>query len=200
MKPQLARNSILATLAAVVGFASLAAADTITDRFEQTDEVQPGVEVSLTNTNGNVEIRIWDKPPVKIIAEKRVRSRDSSGARDALDAIEIQVRESDGRVEIKTELPKSSTGMMSWLFGRHVDASVSYEIRLPASASLDVTTVNGSVHSDGAEGEQRLRSTNGKITVERAHAGITASTTNGSISGHKPASSSSWLPYGFGRC
>lgn len=181
MKPTSSRVILLAVLLLASGFVSAARAETATDRFEETVSVEAGVEISLRNTNGNVEIRTWDQEAVEIVAEKKVRAGDRDSIQEALDAIEINIDQSSGRLGIETRLPSGSTGVMSWLFGRHVDASVSYELRIPSSAHLDVVTVNGSVHSDGPEGEQRLRSTNGRITVERAHGTVAVRTTNGSI-------------------
>ncbi len=181
MKLTRIRLTTLAAAFVAVALAGAAHADTATDRFEKTVSVSPGVEISLHNTNGHVEVVTWDRDAVEIVAEKRVRARSDSTAAEALEAIEIAVEESGGRLEIETRLPSSHTGVMSWLFGRHVDASVSYELKVPSSARLDVRTVNGSVHSDGPEGEQTLRSTNGRITVEDAGGSVRAHTTNGSI-------------------
>ena len=172
---------LVAAFVALTLATAAAHAETATERFERTVSVSPGVEISLLNTNGNVEVVTWDQDSVEIVAEKRVKARSDSTAEEALEAIEIAVDESSGRLEIETRLPSSHTGVMSWLFGRHVDASVSYELRVPSSARLDVRTVNGSVRSDGPEGEQTLRSTNGRITVEDAGGSVRAHTTNGSI-------------------
>lgn len=157
------------------------AADTLTETFEETYEVAAGTEVSLRNTNGNVSIETWSRDSVQVVAEKRVRARDAEQGREAIEAIEIVVTERNGRLEIETEYPRESTGMFSWLFGRHVDASVSYELRVPASVELDVVTVNGNVTTEGPRGEQRLRSTNGRINVEGAGGSVEARTTNGSV-------------------
>jgi len=172
---------LVAVLLISVGLTPTVHAETATERFEQTVDVTAGVEITLRNTNGKVEIRTWDHDAVEIVAEKRVRVRDRDASQEALEAIEIQIDRSNGKLDIRTELPRDSSGVVAWLFGRHVEASVSYELRIPASAHLDVVTVNGSVLSSGPEGEQRLRSTNGRITVERAHGAVDARTTNGSI-------------------
>ena len=153
------------TVAAVLLLVAQAplSADTLTETFEETYEVAAGTEVSLRNTNGSISIETWSQNSVQVVAEKRVRARDAEQGREAIEAIEIIVTERNGRLEIETEYPRESTGMFSWLFGRHVEASVSYELRVPASVELDVVTVNGNVSTEGPRGEQRLRSTNGRI-------------------------------------
>ena len=180
MRERLVPLTVLAALL-LLGVQAPLAADTLTETFEETYEVAAGTRVSLRNTNGSVSIETWSQNSVRIVAEKRVRTRDEEHAREAIEAIEIIVTERDGRLEIETEYPRESTGMFSWLFGRDVDASVRYELRVPASVELDVVTVNGSVSSDGPQGEQRLRSTNGRINVEGAGGSVEARTTNGSV-------------------
>ena len=174
MRPFTHRVGPLALLLAVA-IAPAAAADTLTERYEETFEVAPGVQIDLRNTNGAIEIDTWSRDAVEVIAIKTVRSRDDDSARQALEDIRIRIDASSDRLDIETELPRGSNGVLSWLFGRHVSASVEYELRIPDSARLDVVTVNGSVYSDGTAGPQRLRSTNGRITVDAAR------TTNGSI-------------------
>jgi DUF4097 and DUF4098 domain-containing protein YvlB len=181
MNRTLARTAPLAALLVAIALAPPARAETATERFEKTIEVPSGVEIALRNTNGGIEVTTWDRDAVEIVAEKTARSRDGGSAREALEAIEILVDQADGRLTIETDLPTGSTGVMSWLFGRHVDASVAYELKVPVSSRLDVRTVNGSVRSEGPGGEQVLRSTNGRITVEAAGGSVEAHTTNGSI-------------------
>lgn len=159
---------------------AIASAATVTERFEQTFEVEPDTRIRLRNTNGNVTVTTWSRQEVEIVAEKSARG-DRESAEAALAEIAIDVDRSPGRLAIETELPRSSSGFTAWLFGRHVDTSVSYDVRVPESARLDVTTVNGRLVSSGPAAEQRLRSTNGRIRVEEAGGDVEARTTNGSI-------------------
>ncbi|MDX1643372.1 MAG: DUF4097 family beta strand repeat-containing protein [Thermoanaerobaculia bacterium] len=169
-------------LGAILAMAPIAAqAETLSERFETVVEVDPASSVAVRNTNGNVSVTIWDRDQVEIVAEKRARSGDRQAAAEALEEIRIDIERSPGRLAIETELPRSSNGVLAWLLGRHVDASVSYEIRVPRTAPLEVVTVNGRVSSSGPSGEQRLRTTNGRIEVGAAGGDVDARTTNGSI-------------------
>ena len=169
--------SILLLLATQGG----AFADTFTDRFEETYKVDPDVEVSLSNTNGSITVEIWEQSAVRLVAAKRVSSHSAETGDQALEAIEIIVHESDGRIEIETRHPKSMNGVFDWLFRRSYNASVSYELKVPRGAEIALHTVNGNISTDGSEGAQRLRSTNGRIEVDSAHRRVDAHTTNGSI-------------------
>lgn len=173
---------VAAALAAMLLVAPIAAsAETLTERFETVVEVDPDSSIAVRNTNGNVSVTTWDRDQVEIVAEKRARSADRRAAAEALEEIRIEIERSPGRLAIETELPRRSDGVLSWLLGRDVDASVSYEIRVPETARLEVVTVNGRVSSTGPYDEQRLRTTNGRIEVGAAGGDVDARTTNGSI-------------------
>lgn len=176
------RSAAAAALIALVAFTSPAlASEMLTERYEQIFEIDPASEIAVRNTNGSVTITAWDRDLVEILAEKRVRAADRDAAAEALEEIRIEIERSPGRLDIETELPRSSDGVVAWLLGRQVDASVSYEIRLPRAARLEIVTVNGRVSSTGPDGEQRLRTTNGRIEVDAAGGNVDARTTNGSI-------------------
>ncbi len=155
-------------------------AERFTDRFENTYATGAEVEVSVSNTNGSVSVGVWDRDAVELVAVKAVDSGSEGDARETFERLEIEVDESAGRLEIATKNPTRSSGFLDWLLGRSHNATVTYQLRVPAGARLDLRTVNGNVDTDGA-GRQRLRSTNGRIQVERGHAAVEAHTTNGPI-------------------
>jgi DUF4097 and DUF4098 domain-containing protein YvlB len=181
--PMSVKRLRVATLAALLllGSQVAAVAERFTERFERTLDVPPGVELSLTNTNGHVEIETWDRTSVEIVAEKRVNVRDAQAAREALEKLRIAVREGDGRLEIETEYPSGAEGLFDRMFGRSSNASVQYELRVPRGAKLEIRTVNGSIETLDSDGTQRLRSTNGRIEVTAAASSVSAHTTNGAI-------------------
>src|SRR5574342_1018876 len=80
--------------------------DEIRERFEKTYPLKSGGEFRLKNTNGAVQITSWDRNEVKIEAEKVVRARSRDEAERIMKAIEINVREREGLVDVDTRLPK----------------------------------------------------------------------------------------------
>jgi len=155
MRPTRPRTLALLLLSSLV-FQAPAWAERFTDRFERTYTTDTQVRVSVSNTNGSVTVAVWDRDAVELVAVKAVDSRSASDAREAFERLEIEVEESAGHLEIATRNPASSSGFFDWLLGRARNASVTYELRVPAGARLDLRTVNGNVGTDGA-GEQRLR-------------------------------------------
>ena len=162
--------------------AVLSARETVTERFDRVYDFQPGTRLVVSNENGSVTVRTWDKTAVHVVAEKRARAGSEERARDVLREVKIDVR-ADGRtLVVETESPDDGMGgFFSWLEGKHADVDVSYEITVPKSLPLKVGTVNGRIDVAGINGEIDLSTTNGRIDVADAGGSLIAETTNGGI-------------------
>jgi len=155
----------------------------IRERFEKTYPLKMGGEFRLKNTNGAVLITSWDRNEVKIEAEKVVRARSREEAERIMKEIEINVRESDGLVEVDTRLPKRGDGgFWDWVFnGGGTNIEVKYWITVPAQVNLTAASVNGEVRAQDISGRAELETTNGRVEVINASGSVNAETTNGSI-------------------
>jgi DUF4097 and DUF4098 domain-containing protein YvlB len=121
----------------------------------------------LENTNGQVEIRTWKQPQVKIEAEK-------AGSRWTVDNTRIEIHGQGDRVTVETRLPRQR-----WIFGP--SGRVDYSITVPENARLEIETTNGRLRIEGSSGLVRASSTNGRVEVEDAAGTVEASTTNGAV-------------------
>lgn len=180
MRPSALRAMLVMALL-LGGVGRAAVAERFTERLQETHAVDRGAEIVLGNTNGGVTAVAWDRDVVELVAEKQVDASSATRAREAFDKIEIIVRQVAGGLEIETRTPSAASGILDWLTGAARNASVRYELRVPAGAPLRLTTVNGNVRTAGAAGGQRLRSTNGRVGVEGARHRVEARTVNGSI-------------------
>ena len=141
--------------------------------------------ISLKNVNGSVKVYGWDNEDVEITAYKKVRASSSEKARRMMENLEIEIIETADGLEIETNLPQrrnKNGGFFSWLFNMSgSSASVSYEIHVPSSIDLDLSSTNGSVFVNECSGLIRLHTTNGKVTGEQLKGAVQCNTTNGSI-------------------
>lgn len=168
-------------LIAALVLASLPAlAETLKESSDKTYKVQPGSSLVVSNVNGNVAISGWDRPEVRIIAEKQA-SGDRDDARQALNKIKIDVQQVTGTLRVTTVLPKNNDSIWNWLGGDHVSASVSYKLHVPRNLNLAIETVNGNVAVAGVSGTLELETTNGGISAKGTGGAINAETTNGNI-------------------
>jgi DUF4097 and DUF4098 domain-containing protein YvlB len=168
---------------AILTFAATAAnAVTLQETLDRTFDARPGALLVLSNVNGRITIHSSNEPRIRLHAEKKVQSRDPEAARRAMAEMSIDVTPGDGGLRVVTHEPRSlSDGFWSFLFGEHVESSVTYDVVVPRTMDLDVSNVNGTVAVSDITGRLRLETTNGKIDMARCAGTVDASTTNGGI-------------------
>jgi DUF4097 and DUF4098 domain-containing protein YvlB len=178
---------LLAILFIVICFPSLGYART-EERIVETYPLESTGKVYLENISGNIIVSIWEKNEIKIIATKKGRRE-----RD-LDDVTINIRQFDGNIRIITRHDREFS-----LFRRGF-VSVSYEIIVPAKASvrvksisghievrkigglLNVETVSGKIRVRVAENDVRCKSINGDIDLEYIHGDAELNSVSGEIS------------------
>jgi len=70
-------------------------------------------------------------------------------------------------------------------WGHGDDYSIAYELRVPATVSLDLQTINGRIASRGVDGETRATTINGVVDIETAGTNeVEAHAVNGIIRAH----------------
>ena len=173
--------TFLLAISLVVALCGASAAETLKSEFHQQYDVAADATVSVQNTNGSLEISSWDGTQVVVAATKLVKTMGRERAEAAMEALEIEVTESRDGLTIKTHLPRDSSGVLGWLFGRRVEARVSYRVQVPGTISVHARTINGNVTIDAVAGRIDAATTNGQIRIIKARATTRASTTNGSI-------------------
>jgi len=140
----------------------------VSEDFEQTLATgASGSSLTLSNVNGRVEVSTWDRPEIKVEAEKLASSER------ALDRIEIEIDESGGDVTVRTRFAKGR------FFSRK--GKVNYRVTVPTNADVDVRTVNGKVALEGVGGRSEAETVNGSVEIVRARGEVVAATVNGSI-------------------
>ena len=133
---------------------------------KETFKLNEGGTVSLSNVNGDVTIRGWDKQEVDMKATKR-------GPASQLDEVEILIDSTPERLSINTKYPKRK---------KDNRVSVSYQLMVPKNSTLDaVETVNGEIEVTGVEGDIYVHTVNGSAELEGVRSSLHAETVNGNI-------------------
>lgn len=129
-------------------------------------------KVILHNVNGNITVESWDKNEIAIEGEKSAKTDEE------LKLIDLAIDLTEDRAEITVKLPKRGG-----IFGQNtIRAAVSFNIRVPATASLDrINTVNSSVTIAGIQGGSRVETVNGQIDARALTGVVKFSTVNGQI-------------------
>lgn len=167
---------------AVLALAATASATTLTETFDRTFDVRPGANFTLENTNGHMTVRSWDQPRVRVVAEKRVESRDADAAKKAFAELRVEPTLAADGLHVVTRYPKAADGgLFDWLAGTNVSVTVNYEITVPRSMNVDLDNTNGAIDISDVRGAIHVSNTNGHIELVHCAGSVDADTTNGHI-------------------
>jgi len=176
------RNALALAAVLLLVVSGAAAALEKEETIDQTYPLGAGGEVSIRNVNGSIEVETWTRDEVRVEAVKKVRASSGGRADEILARTKVSIEASTDRIAIKTELPSSSGGFLSWVFGNDSSASVSYRITVPSRADVDLGTTNGKLKVRDVAGRVDASSTNGSIDLAGIRGSVDASTTNGGVS------------------
>jgi uncharacterized protein YaiE (UPF0345 family) len=169
------------TIAAVALVSSAARADT----YESTEVFRfPAASIQslkLDTVNGYIHCSGTTGDEIEITALFKIKAPTEADATAFRDTITIDVTESDAQLNVKTRIPRSSSGFWSWLFGKRKEAVVNYQIALPAHIAAQLESVNGQIKVESVQGDLHLGAVNGAIRVKGAASARRVNTVNGSI-------------------
>jgi DUF4097 and DUF4098 domain-containing protein YvlB len=127
-----------------------------TERVSRKVRIGRDGRVSISNISGDIVVTAGGGDEVSIEALKRTR-----GDRSELANVEVAIEERAGRVDIRAEHERSRSDR-----GRRGDsASVDFTVTVPATASLEVHSVSGSLKITGVRGSVRAETVSGNVTT-----------------------------------
>jgi len=177
------RRSAIAVPVLLVGLVALQGCDVVTADLKHTEtaewrktyELAAGGRVEVSNVNGRIQVEPSTGNTVEVVAQKTAKGANPEAAKAALERIEIREEVSPSSISVATKLPRGG----GWF--EMGGAQVKYTVRVPASAEVKFTTVNGGVDVTGLSGRITAGTTNGGVVARDISGAIDASTTNGGV-------------------
>ena len=155
---------LLSALALVTGVCSAE----VSEKTNQSFPANSNVVIAVSNVNGSIDIRAWDRPEVSLVAEKKAPTKEG------LDEIKIKVDAAPDHLSIKTLYPHHPIDRDQGM--------VHYMLRVPAGASVEkIENVNCSINVVGVKGYIEISSVNGAINLKDTSSSLSVSTVNGSV-------------------
>lgn len=158
---------------------------TLEETYKKIIPVDQHQLLSIENQNGNIDITVWGRNEVEIIAYKKIHGGSNRSAQERMEDLTIEIVDKGDEIIVETRIPKDKKkdkGILSWLLSMgNNGASVNYEVRVPSKFNLNVNSTNGSIYLEQCEGRFRLETTNGKIKAEDIKGLVRCQTTNGDI-------------------
>ncbi|MCC6930262.1 MAG: DUF4097 family beta strand repeat protein [Gemmatimonadaceae bacterium] len=184
MKP-LAHRALALAILALGTTAALARPATAQGNpdFSWEGRIPRGRWLLVRNLNGAIRVERASGDKAEVTAEKRVR-------RGSGDAVRIEVKKGSNNDDILIcafwtnnascdEEGYRSRGENGW--NRRNEVSVEFTVRLPDGVKLVTSSVNGSLHIEGATSEVDASTMNGGITAYTNGGPVRATTVNGGI-------------------
>ena len=154
----------------LVGCVQPTVAQSASEEFQQSYDVDAGTVLTVDNQNGNIIVEAWNNDDVEVYAEKVTQYGQSE-----LDKVSIEVT-TGNEMTVKTTYTN-----LFWFFGPP-RVTVNYRIKVPADVSVErLETTNGVISLEGTTGDATLISSNGNINVKDVDGSVSAETTNGNI-------------------
>lgn len=156
--------------------AGAARAETVKAAFAETHPFDPHGTIRLSNINGSVTIRTWDRSEVRIEGEKRASNQET------LDGIVVAIEATRQTLSVKTTHPVRHGNWFSWLWSRGRGEEVEFVLTVPAMVSLEeINTVNARITIEGVQGAVEARTVNGELRLTGLRSRATLATVNGGI-------------------
>jgi len=152
-----------------------------TETFSGTYTLGNEGSLDLTHISGDIRVTTGRGNDVRINAIKRVRHRDAAEAKRLLSALQIEVAQVGGRIEVRTTYPRVNRGF---------NGSVDYTIVVPQNAAVSLKTVSGDVSVNGVRGEVRAESVSGDVEAIATPNLALAKTVSGDVQARDIASAS----------
>ncbi len=150
----------------------------------QTVKVGDHPVLELTNPSGMVRVTSHSENTIRILAMKRVKARGKSDAEELAGRLEIEIKSHPELVEVQTVYPKDKDrDFWGFLFGERGDSHiwVDYELYVPKNCELRLETTSGDVMVTKVDGNHKLNTTSGDITLKVVRGDLAIDATSGDI-------------------
>lgn len=145
------------------------------DRIDQVYPLNLDGSVKASNINGSIKVNTWDSPQVRLVAVK------SASDPEMLNIAEVIVESMGSEFSVKVDY-KNKGERNYEEFRKADDLKVEFELTVPRTANLaGITTVNGDVSIEGADGTARASTVNGTVRARNLSGDAKLTTVNGTV-------------------
>jgi hypothetical protein len=137
---------------------------------EQTIETEPLNAIELVTFNGPINVQPHDAPSVEMEITYKARGNSDEEARANCEQMTCEVSAEDGTLIIQAMRPKSQ-----WT------ASVAFNLKVPVHCPIKLRTSNGKVTVQDMQASVDAQTSNGTVVLERIDAPVIAHSSNGTI-------------------
>jgi hypothetical protein len=145
---------------------------------EETFTVQPGGQLTVETSGGEVKVRPGSDDKVRIVAHQSIRASTDAEAGKFLEKLTFKLEQSGNDVTAFAKYGKRTFGFRS---GSWPPVQVSFEITVPSNYNVSVRTSGGSIVIGNLTGEVDLKTSGGDVTVGKIDGEVMAHTSGGDV-------------------
>jgi DUF4097 and DUF4098 domain-containing protein YvlB len=150
----------------------------LTDRQTRSFKVGERGDVDASNIAGNITITRASGNEIVVETIKRSRSRSADEAKEMLAAVQVEVTERNGHIEVRTQYPRGDGHRGG---RRNFNVSVDINITAPASTRVVARSISGDMKATDIKGELSLETISGNVTIAGANRVANAKTLSGDV-------------------
>lgn len=158
--------------------APLALQAKITRTVEKTFTVQPGGDLKVQTSGGDITVLTGSGNDVKVTATEHIDANSDAKADELLKDLDLQIEQQGNGVTATAKYDKHG----GWHFGSWPPVSVSFTVVVPSHYNVNLTTSGGDIGLASINGRARLRTSGGNLKIERVDGEVDGSTSGGDIS------------------
>ncbi|QOY87070.1 DUF4097 family beta strand repeat-containing protein [Paludibaculum fermentans] len=130
--------------------------------------LRAGQRLRVENKFGPVNVRGTSRGDVSVRATIRVAAEDRTQAEALMNEIRVEAESTADGARVATIYPDDSVrgGLFRRMRRNNISYSVSYEIEIPQSASLDVANAFGSIAASGLNAGVQISGANGAVRLD----------------------------------
>lgn len=133
---------------------------------EKTFTIQPGKDLKVETSSGDVTITTWDKPEVYVKV---------SGNEKAKEKVDFSFSSNDDEVSV---IAKREGSFFNWFSS---GIKIKFEIKVPAEFSTNINTSGGDIMIGEIRGSNQLRTSGGDVWVKNTDGVLKVNTSGGEI-------------------
>lgn len=156
--------------------APLALSAKINRTVEKSFTVQPGGNLNVRTSGGNITVLTGDGHEVKVTAQERIAADSEEKADELLKHLDLTIEQQGNDVSATAKYGKQS----GWRWGSQ-PVSVSFTVVVPKQYSVDLNASGGNIKVESINGRARLRTSGGNLELDRVDGEVNGSTSGGNI-------------------
>jgi Putative adhesin len=149
----------------------------ITRTVEKTFTVQPGGDLKVQTSGGDIQVLTGTDNEVKVTARQKINTDSEARADELLKDLDLTIEQQANNVTAKAKYGKGT----GWHWGS-TPVTVSFTVVVPKHYNVDLNTSGGDIGLESISGQARLRTSGGNLKLDRIEGAVDGGTSGGDIS------------------